>query len=51
MWMSLTSRKRFEEEVEKDMELKKLKLYLENQSIIEENEKLRKKLAFFTKRT
>ncbi|XWS49834.1 hypothetical protein CRYUN_Cryun12cG0037000 [Craigia yunnanensis] len=37
------SRKRCEENVEKDMELMNLKLYLENQSIIEENEKLRKK--------
>ncbi|XP_007040023.2 PREDICTED: protein LITTLE ZIPPER 1 [Theobroma cacao] len=37
------SRKRCEENVEKDMELLNLKLYLENQSIIEENEKLRKK--------
>ncbi|XP_021293783.1 protein LITTLE ZIPPER 1-like [Herrania umbratica] len=37
------SRKRCEEKVEKDMELLNLKLYLENQSIIEENEKLRKK--------
>ncbi|XWS49019.1 hypothetical protein CRYUN_Cryun13aG0127700 [Craigia yunnanensis] len=36
-------RKRCEENVEKDMELMNLKLYLENQSIIEENEKLRKK--------
>ncbi|XP_062147260.1 protein LITTLE ZIPPER 1-like isoform X2 [Alnus glutinosa] len=41
----LTCRKRFEEEVEKDMELKNLKLYLENQGIIEENEKLRKKAS------
>ncbi|XVE64968.1 hypothetical protein DITRI_Ditri07aG0144300 [Diplodiscus trichospermus] len=37
------SRKRCEENVDKDMELMNLKLYLENQSIIEENEKLRKK--------
>ncbi|XVF10734.1 hypothetical protein REPUB_Repub07fG0208200 [Reevesia pubescens] len=37
------SRKRCEEDVEKDMELMNLKLYLENQSIIEENKKLRKK--------
>ncbi|GKU95422.1 hypothetical protein SLE2022_227620 [Rubroshorea leprosula] len=37
------SRKRCEEKVEEDIELKNLKLYLENQSIIEENEKLRKK--------
>ena len=29
----------------KDMELKNLKLYLENQSILEENEKLRKKAS------
>lgn len=32
-----------EEQVEKDMELKNLKLYLENRNIMEENEKLRKK--------
>ncbi|KAF2298957.1 hypothetical protein GH714_029344 [Hevea brasiliensis] len=32
-----------EEDEGKDMELKNLKLYLENQSIVEENEKLRKK--------
>ncbi|XP_038991296.1 protein LITTLE ZIPPER 2-like [Hibiscus syriacus] len=38
------SRKKWEENVEKDMELMNLKLYLENQSIIEENEKLRKKV-------
>ncbi|KAF3967135.1 hypothetical protein ACB098_10G054900 [Castanea mollissima] len=31
------------EEKEKDLELKNLKLYLENKSIIEENEKLRRK--------
>ncbi|KAJ9173489.1 hypothetical protein P3X46_016612 [Hevea brasiliensis] len=38
------SRRRCKEEDEgKDMELKNLKLYLENQSIVEENEKLRKK--------
>ncbi|KDP25574.1 hypothetical protein JCGZ_20730 [Jatropha curcas] len=35
-----------EEELGKDMELKNLKLYLENQSIVEENEKLRKKANF-----
>ncbi|GMJ00365.1 hypothetical protein HRI_003705700 [Hibiscus trionum] len=40
------SRKKWEENyVEKDMELMNLKLYLENQSIIEENEKLRKKAS------
>ncbi|KAJ4712892.1 Protein LITTLE ZIPPER like [Melia azedarach] len=39
----LTSGRRLEEKVGKDMELKNIKLYLENQSIIEENEKLRKK--------
>lgn len=39
----MISRKRCEEKVEKDMEVKNLKLYLQNQSIIEENEKLRKK--------
>jgi hypothetical protein len=43
--MCLISRKRCEEEVEEDMELKNLKLYLENKSIIEENEKLRKKAS------
>lgn len=37
------SRKKCEEKVDKDVELKNLKLYLENQSIIEENEKLRRK--------
>ncbi|OAY59922.1 protein LITTLE ZIPPER 1 isoform X2 [Manihot esculenta] len=37
------SRRRWEEDEGKDMELKNLKLYLENQSIVEENEKLRKK--------
>ncbi|KAK7822067.1 protein little zipper 2 [Quercus suber] len=35
--------RRCEEEEEKDLELKNLKLYLENKSIIEENEKLRRK--------
>ncbi|OMO97338.1 hypothetical protein CCACVL1_04603 [Corchorus capsularis] len=39
------SRKRLEENVEEDMELMNLKLYLENKSIIEENEKLRKKAS------
>ncbi|KAH1075062.1 hypothetical protein J1N35_027390 [Gossypium stocksii] len=39
------SRKRWEENMKKDMELMNLKLYLENQSIIEENEKLRKKAS------
>ncbi|EEF51026.1 protein LITTLE ZIPPER 2 isoform X2 [Ricinus communis] len=37
------TRRRCQEEEGKDMELKNLKLYLENQSIVEENEKLRKK--------
>ncbi|KAL1069234.1 hypothetical protein V6Z11_D12G252700 [Gossypium hirsutum] len=37
--------KRWEENMKKDMELMNLKLYLENQSIIEENEKLRKKAS------
>ncbi|CAK9318999.1 unnamed protein product [Citrullus colocynthis] len=40
----LLRRMRFaKEEVEKEMEIKNLKLYMENQSIIEENERLRKK--------
>ncbi|GMI64018.1 LITTLE ZIPPER 2 [Hibiscus trionum] len=39
------SRKRCEEDVKKEMELLNLKLYLENRSIIEENEKLRKKAS------
>ncbi|GAB4834260.1 hypothetical protein Ancab_032526 [Ancistrocladus abbreviatus] len=39
----LSSRRRRDGKVEKDMELKNLKLYLENKSIQEENEKLRKK--------
>ncbi|KAG6685217.1 hypothetical protein I3843_12G101600 [Carya illinoinensis] len=39
------SRKKCEEKAEKDMELKNLKLFLENQSLIEENEKLRKKAS------
>ncbi|KAA8522303.1 hypothetical protein F0562_012976 [Nyssa sinensis] len=40
----LTRRKRrCEEKVGKDMKLKNLKLYMENMSILEENEKLRKK--------
>ncbi|CBI34806.3 hypothetical protein VitviT2T_002122 [Vitis vinifera] len=39
----LTRRRRCEVQVEKDMELKNLKLYLENRNIMEENEKLRKK--------
>lgn len=42
VWMSF-NRKKCEEKDEKDIELKNLKLYLENQSIVEENEKLRKK--------
>ncbi|XP_050226671.1 protein LITTLE ZIPPER 2-like [Mercurialis annua] len=37
------TRRRFQEDEGKDMELKNLKLYLENQSIVEENEKLRQK--------
>ncbi|GAB4856981.1 hypothetical protein Ancab_014894 [Ancistrocladus abbreviatus] len=37
------TRRRFAGKVDKDMELKNLKLYLENKSIQEENEKLRKK--------
>ncbi|CAK7355738.1 unnamed protein product [Dovyalis caffra] len=42
--IGLTCRRSGYEEMEgKDMELKNLKLYLENQSIVEENEKLRKK--------
>lgn len=40
MWNSYS---RCEEKVEKDIVLKNLKLYLENKSIIEENEKLRRK--------
>ncbi|WCJ26075.1 Protein LITTLE ZIPPER 2 [Euphorbia peplus] len=39
----ITRRKSFHEEEGKDMELMNLKLYLENQTIVEENEKLRKK--------
>lgn len=39
----MNSYRRCEEEEEKDLELKNLKLYLENKSIIEENEKLRRK--------
>ncbi|KAF9689430.1 hypothetical protein SADUNF_Sadunf01G0091400 [Salix dunnii] len=35
----------YEEMKGKDMELKNLKLYLENQSIFEENERLRKKAS------
>ncbi|KAG2681372.1 hypothetical protein I3843_11G141200 [Carya illinoinensis] len=41
-WLTC-SRKKCEEKVDKDVELKNLKLYLENKSIIEENEKLRRK--------
>lgn len=37
------SRRRCEEKLGKDIELKNLQLYLENQTIIEENEKLREK--------
>ncbi|KAJ9147799.1 hypothetical protein P3X46_029920 [Hevea brasiliensis] len=36
------ARRSCQEEEGRDMELKNLKLYLENQSIVEENEKLRK---------
>ncbi|KAI4311686.1 hypothetical protein MLD38_036562 [Melastoma candidum] len=36
------TRRRNEKRMGKDIELKNLKLYLENQTIIEENEKLRK---------
>lgn len=39
----MNSYRRCEEEEEKDLELKNLKLYLENKCIIEENEKLRRK--------
>ncbi|KAE8647881.1 hypothetical protein Csa_000025 [Cucumis sativus] len=41
--LRLTSRRRCEEKLGKDIELKNLQLYLENQTIIEENEKLREK--------
>ncbi|KAF8027444.1 hypothetical protein BT93_E0371 [Corymbia citriodora subsp. variegata] len=37
------ARRRGEQNVEKDMELQNWKLYFENRTIIEENEKLRKK--------
>ncbi|KAL5541030.1 hypothetical protein UlMin_002395 [Ulmus minor] len=37
------NRRRYEEKVGKDMEVMNLKLYLENKTMIEENEKLRKK--------
>ncbi|XP_022159679.1 protein LITTLE ZIPPER 2-like isoform X1 [Momordica charantia] len=39
----LTRRRCTEEKVGKDIELKNLQLYLENQTIIEENEKLRER--------
>ncbi|XP_023534553.1 protein LITTLE ZIPPER 2-like [Cucurbita pepo subsp. pepo] len=39
----LSRRRSFEEKQGKDIELKNLQLYLENQTIIEENEKLREK--------
>lgn len=39
------SRRRCEEKLGKDIELKNLQLYLENQTIIEENEKLREKAS------
>ena len=35
--------------VKEDIEMKNLKLYMENQSIIEENEKLRKKATLLHK--
>ncbi|KAK6935271.1 hypothetical protein RJ641_035426, partial [Dillenia turbinata] len=38
-----SSTKKYEEKLEKTIKLKNLKLYLKNKSIIEENEKLRKK--------
>ncbi|CAI9093851.1 OLC1v1029440C1 [Oldenlandia corymbosa var. corymbosa] len=41
----LTRRMRCEEDVGKEMVLKNLKLYIENMSIIEENERLRKKAS------
>ncbi|XP_021603638.2 protein LITTLE ZIPPER 2 isoform X1 [Manihot esculenta] len=41
--LGLSSRRGCQKEEGEDMELKNLKLYLENQSIVEENEKLRKK--------
>lgn len=41
----LISRRRCDEKIEKDIELKNLKLYLENRSIIQENEKLRRKAS------
>ncbi|CAI9755385.1 unnamed protein product [Fraxinus pennsylvanica] len=40
---NLARRNQCKEKIDKDMELKNLKLYMENISIIEENEKLRKK--------
>lgn len=40
--MLFSIRKRGEEKIVKDMELENLKLHMENISIIEENEKLRK---------
>ncbi|KAL2516944.1 protein binding [Abeliophyllum distichum] len=39
---NLARRKQCKEKIDTDMELKNLKLYMENISIIEENEKLRK---------
>ncbi|KAB1217122.1 hypothetical protein CJ030_MR4G021199 [Morella rubra] len=41
----LITRRRCDEKIEKDIELKNLKLYLENRSIIQENEKLRRKAS------
>lgn len=41
----MISRRRCDEKIEKDIELKNLKLYLENRSIIQENEKLRRKAS------
>ncbi|KAI5594945.1 hypothetical protein POPTR_003G117200v4 [Populus trichocarpa] len=43
--LTCSRRSGYEEWEEKNMELKNLKLYLENQSIVEENEKLRKKAS------
>ncbi|CAI9784493.1 unnamed protein product [Fraxinus pennsylvanica] len=40
---NLARRKQRKEKIDKDMKLQNLKLYMENISIIEENEKLRKK--------
>ncbi|XP_057976996.1 protein LITTLE ZIPPER 1-like [Malania oleifera] len=40
-----TRKRSIEDKGEKDIELKNLKLYLENRTIIEENEKLRRKAS------